>query len=111
MRDAVHLSFVTVLALLVFTPALALVQRSPEQRGEVLVIRHCAICHGIGRSTSSPNPNARPFRTLSATLNLESLEEPLSKGALFGHPMMPSFALTASEARAIVRYLQSIQDR
>lgn len=89
----------------------ALAQGSPEMRGEALVSQHCAMCHATGRAASSPNAMARPFRTLGQTYAIASLEEPLRNGALFGHPMMPGFAFSARDAHAIVRYLQSIQQR
>ena len=111
MLGTAHLSAIAVTAALLVAPTPASSQQSAEQRGEALVTRHCAMCHGIGRSTTSPNPSAPSFRTLSATYDLATLEEQLGKGALFGHPMMPNFALTPGEARAVVRYLQSVRDR
>jgi len=89
----------------------ALAQGSPEMRGEALVSQHCAMCHAIGGSESSPNSLARPFRTLGQTYAIPSLETSLVQGTLFGHPMMPGFSFSGRDAHAIVRYLQSIQAR
>src|SRR5438105_3332748 len=90
MRGASYLSAVAAAAYLVMVPSVASAQHSAEQRGEALVTLHCAMCHGIGRSTTSPNPSAPSFRTLGETYNLATLEEGLGKGALLGHPMMPN---------------------
>jgi cytochrome c len=88
-----------------------LAEGSAISRGESLVSQHCAMCHAIGRSETSPNAMARPFRLLGGTVSIESLEESLRNGALLGHPMMPGFAFSPGDASAIVRYLQSIQSR
>ena len=100
-----------VAAALVCGQGFALAQGSPQSRGEALVSQHCAMCHAIGRSDTSPNAMARSFRTLGRTYPIETLEQQLSNSSLLGHPMMPRFTLTPREARAIVRYLQSIQEQ
>jgi mono/diheme cytochrome c family protein len=86
-------------------------QRSSVQRGDALVIQHCAMCHGMGSSETSPNPMARSFRAIVRDRPIDSLEELLRNGALFGHPMMPGFELSPRDVNAIVRYLRSIQSR
>lgn len=111
MPSVIHRYAVATAALLVLVQTPASGQGSPEMRGEALASQHCAMCHAIGRSGSSPDARARPFRTLGQTQEIESLEEPLRSGALFGHPMMPGFALDARDAHALVRYLKSIQAR
>ena len=109
MQKVIHCCAAGIAALLVFGSCAVLAQSSPEMRGEALVSQHCAMCHATGSSESSPNPLARPFRTLGQTYSIPSLEAPLRDGALFGHPVMPGFAFSGQEAHAIVRYLQSIQ--
>jgi len=111
MPSAIHRYAVATAALLFLGQTPAWGQGSPEMHGETLASQHCAMCHAIGRSGNSPNALARPFRTLGQTYAIESLEEPLRNGALFGHPVMPGFALDARDAHAIVRYLKSIQAR
>ena len=101
---------ISALAVLVFGEQVVLAQSAISQ-GELLVSQHCAMCHAIGCSETSPNAIARPFRTLGRSYPIESLEEPLRNGALFGHPMMPGFVFSHQETNAIVRYLQSIQDQ
>lgn len=103
--------FSVVLAILAVCTTSAQAQRSPETRGEDLVSRHCAMCHAIGRSGTSPDSKAPPFRMLGQRVPLESLQEPLGRGLLSGHPEMPEFAFPQQDIGAILRYLRSIQER
>lgn len=84
---------------------------SQESRGEALLSRHCAMCHAIGRSGTSPHAEAPPFRTIGQRYPVESLEEALGEGLLSGHPDMPEFVFSPRDVGAIIRYLQSIQER
>lgn len=79
------------------------------RRGERLVSAHCAMCHAIGRSETSPNPSAPPFRSLLRRYPLESLRESLTEGLTSGHPQMPTFVFSDADAGAILSYLQSLQ--
>jgi cytochrome c len=103
--------FSVALAILAMCVTSAQAQRSPENRGEDLVGRHCAMCHAIGRSGTSPDAKAPPFRALGQRMPLESLESPLGKGVLSGHPEMPEFVFPQQDVAAILRYLRSIQER
>jgi cytochrome c len=89
----------------------ALAQPSPEARGEALVSRHCAMCHAIGRSGTSPHSQAPPLRILGQRYPPEALEEALAEGLLSGHPDMPEFVFAPRDVGAIVRYLRSIQEK
>src|SRR5439155_929402 len=60
-------------------------------RGEALLGRHCASCHAVGRSGTSPHVSAPAFRTLSQRYKIEALEEALAEGLSSGHPDMPEF--------------------
>jgi cytochrome c len=104
-----HLLIMAIAIVLALSCGPALAQGGPVAHGEALVSQRCAMCHGMGRSETSPNPVARPFRTLGRNYSIEALEEPLRNGALLGHPMMPGFSFSPRDANAIVRYLQSIQ--
>lgn len=97
-------------SLLVLASA-CLAQPSERDRGESLLGRHCAMCHAIGRSGTSPHGAAPPFRILGQRYALESLEEGLGEGLLTGHPDMPEFRFSPRDVGAIVRYLNSIQER
>jgi cytochrome c len=101
---------ITAMLALFAIPALAQPQ-SQESRGEALLSRHCAMCHAIGRSGTSPHAEAPPFRTLGQRYPVESLEEALGEGLLSGHPDMPEFVFAPRDVGAIIRYLQSIQER
>ena len=98
-------------AILVVSATSVHAQRSAEDRGEDLMSRHCAMCHAIGRSGTSPDSKAPPLRTLIQRGLLDSLEMSLAKGSLSGHPQMPAFSFQQQDVRAILRYLRSIQDR
>lgn len=86
-------------------------QQSPEARGEALLSQHCGMCHAVGRVGTSPHNTAPAFRNLGQRYPIESLEEALGEGLLTGHPDMPEFAFGPRDVGAIVRYLQSIQER
>lgn len=74
-------------------------------------MRHCAMCHAIGRSGTSPHAAAPAFRTLGQRYPLDSLEEALGEGIVSGHPDMPEFKFETHDVGAIIRYLKSIQER
>jgi cytochrome c len=102
------LSFAAPLTVLV-SSAFAQHTSASARRGERLVSAHCAICHAIGRSGTSPHPVAPPFRTLFQRYPLESLVESLGEGLTSGHPDMPTFVFSPGDVGAILSYLQSIQ--
>jgi len=69
------------------------------------------MCHATGRSGTSPEPKAPPFRTLHQRVPLESLELLLGNGLLSGHPQMPAFLFQQQDVSAMMRHLRSIQER
>lgn len=79
--------------------------------GRRLVARNCGMCHTLSRIGPSPNPQAPPFRSLSARFDVEQLGEGLATGILTEHPAMPEFRFEPYEVVAIVRYLRSVQDK
>jgi mono/diheme cytochrome c family protein len=101
---------VATLAAVVSYSAFAQSAGGSVRRGEGLVSTHCAMCHAIGRSGTSPHPMAPPFRTLLRRYPAESLVESLSEGLTSGHPEMPTFVFSPSDTGAILLYLQSIQE-
>jgi hypothetical protein len=54
---------------------------------------------------------APPFRTLSQSYPLNSLEEAFAEGILVGHPDMPDFQLEPAQIDHLIAYLNSIQLR
>jgi len=77
--------------------------------GRALAQRNCGMCHAIGRTGRSANPQAPPFRDLHERMDVEMLGEGLAQGILTGHPAMPEFRFEPHEVVGIVRYLRSIQ--
>jgi mono/diheme cytochrome c family protein len=96
---------------LVSAPALAQNRAASERHGEALLAKNCARCHATGRAGVSPHPEAPLFRTLSRKYPIEGLAEALAEGLSVGHPDMPEFVFEANEVRAILDYMQSIQER
>lgn len=88
----------------------SMAQQSREARGQTIVEQNCSSCHATGRSGDSPAPEAPPFRTLSHNYRVDALEEALAEGISVGHPAMPQFAFAPDDVRALVAYLQSIQN-
>src|SRR4051812_11875568 len=70
------------------------------RRGERLVSAHCAMCHAIGRSDASAHHTAPPLRSVLQRYPMETLQESLVEGLTSGHPDMPTFRFTESDAAA-----------
>jgi cytochrome c len=81
-----------------------------ELRGRTILMDNCSRCHAVGRSGSSPQREAPLFRTLGQRYPIESLAETLAEGLYTGHPDMPEFIFEIRDVRAILAYLQSIQE-
>jgi mono/diheme cytochrome c family protein len=78
--------------------------------GQSLVEAHCAACHATGASGASPNHAAPPLRSIGTRYDLDELAERLRRGTILaGHPDMPVFRFSRSEAHAIRDYLSDIQ--
>ena len=90
---------------------LACAQEMLVNKGEALVRENCSRCHAIGKEGDSPHPPAPPFRTLSSKYPVEDLAESLAEGIVSGHPDMPVFVFNPPEVKAIIEYLQSIQEK
>jgi tetratricopeptide (TPR) repeat protein len=76
--------------------------------GKDLAARTCAFCHALDASGPSPNPKAPPFRTLAERHPELSLREPLSRGVLAPHDVMPNFALSDREIDGLVAYINTL---
>jgi cytochrome c len=97
------------LALSCLFPLAAAAQQGNVERGEAFVRAHCARCHAVGRSGESPLKEAPPFRTLHARYPVETLEEALVEGIVTGHPRMPEFRLSPTQAADVIAYLKSLE--
>ena len=91
--------------------ALAQDKRALEGRGEGLLTGNCARCHGVGRTGTSTHPQAPAFRTLGQRYPIDVLAEALAEGLSSGHPDMPEFRFEIDDVRAILAYLESIQEK
>jgi mono/diheme cytochrome c family protein len=81
-----------------------------RSRGRLLLATNCSRCHAIDRTGKSPHPQAPPFRILGQRYPIESLAESLAEGLFTGHPDMPEFVFEVDDIRAILAYLESIQE-
>ncbi len=80
------------------------------RQGEAIARRHCARCHAVTRSGSSPLREAPPFRDLHRRYPVEDLAEALTEGIRTGHPSMPEFRFDPDQAQELISYLQSLEN-
>lgn len=97
------------LAILAASPQAAPAQGGLASLGRDIAQQLCATCHAIGSAERSPLPNAPAFRHIEPRVDLSELTQKLQEGIVAGHPEMPVFKLTETEARALVSYMRSIQ--
>jgi mono/diheme cytochrome c family protein len=113
MRLATMLVYAALLGLGTAAAAPPLSSREIE-RGRAYAQRHCATCHAIGRTGSSPYDRAPPFRTLHERYDVEGLAEALAEGIVVGHTgarQMPQFVLSPAEIDDLLAYLKSLESR
>ena len=79
--------------------------------GRALAETHCAACHAVGQTGTSPRVEAPPFRTLYQRYPVEMLQEALAEGIFVGHPDMPSFVFQPDEIAALIGYMKSLEPR
>jgi mono/diheme cytochrome c family protein len=80
------------------------------EQGRTLARAHCARCHAVGRSGTSPLAAAPPFRDLHTRYPVEELAESLAEGIRTGHPSMPEFRFDPDQAQSLIAYLKSLED-
>lgn len=78
-------------------------------RGERLAQERCAACHAVGRTGTSPRPNAPAFRDLHNRYPVDQLAELLAEGIVTGHPDMPEVSFDQTEVAALIAYLRSLE--
>lgn len=98
-------------AVLVASASSAAAEQPTASRGSLLVKRDCGGCHAVGTTGASPLPAAPPLRELNRRYEPEALAESLAEGIVTGHPAMPAFRFGPRDIRAIILYLDAIQDR
>jgi cytochrome c len=79
------------------------------ERGRAFARAHCARCHAIDKTGSSPLALAPPFRTLHLRYPVESLEESLAEGIVTGHAKMPEFRLERGQIGDLIAFLKSLE--
>jgi len=84
-------------------------QAASIERGRAYARTHCARCHAIDRTASSPLPAAPAFRTLHERYPVEALEESLAEGIVTGHAEMPEFRLEPDQISDFIAFLKSLE--
>jgi mono/diheme cytochrome c family protein len=79
--------------------------------GQLLVQKHCARCHAVDVKDTSKHREAPAFRDVLKRYNASVLGEALAEGMLTGHPDMPEFIFQASDAAAIIKYLNALSEK
>ena len=90
------------------TSETAVGQATPTERGRAIAEKHCARCHAVGLTGTSPMSLAPSFRDLSQRYPIESLAEALAEGIVTGHPAMPHFTFHPREIDALLTYIGSL---
>ena len=98
-----------VAAVMVLSVVPAVSEEEGAMRGREIAEAACAPCHAIGRSGTSPNPKATPFREIGRKYPVDNLEETLAEGVVTGHPEMPKVKMTPKDIGAFIAYLHTIQ--
>ncbi len=78
-------------------------------QGERLATERCGSCHAVGRTGTSPRPNAPAFRDLHRRYPVDDLAEALAEGIVTGHPDMPEQSFSQPEINALLAYLRSLE--
>lgn len=86
----------------------AVSQTTPTERGRALADKHCARCHAVGLTGTSPMSLAPSFRDLSQRYPIETLAEALAEGIVTGHPAMPKFTFHPRQIDALLTYIDSL---
>ena len=79
-----------------------------ERRGLIFAHDNCSRCHAIGPVGESPLAKAPPFRTLHLRYPVSDLQRPLLEGI---HSEMPRFQLTPSQARDLMAYFKTLEQK
>ena len=85
------------------------ISNSMAGRGEAIAELACAQCHAVGAPGDSPHPVAPPFRLLSRTIDLSTLEERFAEGHITSHPDMPDWQFEAVDMEGLIAYLEKVQ--
>lgn len=91
---------------LVVTPVAA-----DADRGLAFVRTHCAACHAVTGTGSSPNQRAPTFLDVSRRYPPEQLAEALAEGIMVGHEgEMPEFRLRPRDVTDVIAHLRRLRD-
>ncbi len=78
-------------------------------RGRQTAEQHCAACHAVGKSGTSPRPGAPTFADLSRRYAAPGLIRELEASSAVGHYGMPVVTTSAAEREDLAAYVQSLK--
>lgn len=78
-------------------------------RGEAVAELACASCHAIGAEGDSAHADAPPFRFLSQSIGISTLEKAFAEGSVTDHPDMPDWSFDPLDLDGLIAYLETIQ--
>jgi cytochrome c len=77
--------------------------------GRYIAETHCASCHAIGATGTSPLAGAPAFGDIGQLYHFPVLEEELLSGVGVGHPPMPHFQFPPRGVDALLAYMRNVQ--
>lgn len=77
--------------------------------GEALAEEYCASCHAIGRTGTSPHPDAPSFQRAANRYPPNMLAESFAEGIQVGHPDMPVFEMSPDNIDRLIAYLETLR--
>jgi mono/diheme cytochrome c family protein len=82
--------------------------RADVQRGQLIALQRCAVCHATEATGDSPHKITPPFLDLHQRYPIDMLVETLRTGVVEGHDEMPMFQFLQQDAEALIRYIDSL---
>lgn len=81
----------------------------PAEAGGMLAEQKCSACHAVGGAAQSPVPEAPTFARLSEKYSDSALATVVTESIATGHPSMPRWIFSPSEAKDLMAYIRSLR--
>ena len=83
--------------------------RAAIDRGRVMSVAKCGVCHAVGPAGDSPFAAAPPLREIANLYPPTQLQEAFGEGIKTGHPAMPQFEFSPTEINDLIAYLDTLR--
>ena len=80
-----------------------------QKRGQAFAKTHCAICHGIGRGDTSPNPESPPFEAVVNTIGLTAETLGTFLRDSHNYPGQMTFKIDAAKVDDLAAYMVTLK--